>query len=84
MLMKKSLTDVLIEPHRKLLIPGFNKIKKRVLEIGALGMSLSGSGPSVFALADNKKTAEAIKNEMISIFKEEGLESEGWISVVGK
>ena len=83
-LMKKSLTDVLIEPHRKLLIPGFNKIKKRALEIGALGMSLSGSGPSVFALADNKKTAETVKNEMISIFKEEGLKSEGWISIVGK
>ncbi len=82
-LMKKSLTDVLIEPYRKLLIPGFNKIKKRVLEIGALGMSLSGSGPSVFALADNIKTAETVKKEMISIFKEEGLESEGWISIVG-
>lgn len=83
-LMKKSLTDVLIEPHRKLLIPGFNKIKKRVLELGALGMSLSGSGPSVFAFADNKETAETIKNEMIAMFKKEGLESEGWISIVGK
>ena len=83
-LMKKSLTDVLIEPYRKILIPGFDKIKKRVLEIGGIGMSLSGSGPSLFALADNSKTAEAIKKEMISIFNEEGLKSEGWISIVGK
>lgn len=83
-LMKRSLTDVLIEPHRKLLIPGFNRIKERVLEVGALGMSLSGSGPSVFALANSMKIAEAVKEEMVSIFKDEGLESKGWISIVGK
>ena len=67
-----------------MLIPGFEKIKKRVLEIGALGMSLSGSGPSVFALTNSLKTADMIKKEMMTIFKTEGLESGGWISAVGK
>ncbi len=83
-LMKRAFEDVLIEPYRQILIPGFEKIKKQILSIGAIGMSLSGSGPSLFALTDNIKQAEEIKKEMRRLFKIEGLDSQGWISVVGK
>lgn len=50
-LIQKSLVDVIVEPVRAVLIPGFDAIKTAALEKGALGCSISGSGPSLFALS---------------------------------
>ena len=64
-LIGRSLQDVVIEPVRSILIPGFNKIKVAALNAGALGGGISGSGPSVFALSKGKdkalKVADAIR-----------------------
>lgn len=49
-LIGRCLTDVVAEPYRKKLIPGFEEIQKIVLEQGALGCGISGSGPSIFCL----------------------------------
>ena len=49
-LLSSSLVDNVIEKHRKKLIPSFDKVKTKCLELGALGCSISGSGPSIFAL----------------------------------
>lgn len=56
-LIGRSLQDVVIEPVRSILIPGFNEIKAAALNAGALGGGISGSGPSVFALSKGKDKA---------------------------
>jgi homoserine kinase len=65
-LIGRSLQDVVIEPIRSILIPGFTEIKEAALNAGALGGGISGSGPSVFALSKGKdnalKVADAIRN----------------------
>lgn len=66
-LIKNSLHDVIIEPQRAHLIPYFYEVKNAALEEGALGCSISGAGPSIFALCDNSLVAEntAIKMEKV-------------------
>lgn len=63
-LIKRSLNDVVAEPARAKLIPGFYEIKNRALENGALGCSISGSGPSIFAFSKSLDEAINIGNEM--------------------
>ncbi|TAE25375.1 MAG: homoserine kinase [Candidatus Kapaibacterium sp.] len=59
-LISRSLTDVVAEPFRAALIPGFHAMKAAALRVGALGCSISGSGPSVFALSSSKADAERV------------------------
>lgn len=54
-----SMQDFVAEPYRKKFIPGFDELRQKVLESGALAMNISGSGPSVFALCDHKNKANA-------------------------
>jgi len=71
-LISRSLEDVVIEPTRSILIPGFLQIKKIALESGALGGGISGSGPSIFALSKSEITAEKVKsawNDFYKLFK---------------
>lgn len=63
-LIKRSLNDVVAEPARAKLIPGFYEIKNTALENGALGCSISGSGPSIFAFSKSLDEAIKIGNEM--------------------
>lgn len=57
-LIGRSLFDVIAEPTRSVFIPGFNEIRKKVIDAGALGFGISGSGPTVFALSSNQLSAE--------------------------
>ncbi|RPH35349.1 homoserine kinase [bacterium] len=59
-LISRSLHDVIAEPARRHLVPSFAEMKKAALDAGALGCSLSGSGPSVFALAKSRELAGRI------------------------
>ncbi|MBL7717123.1 MAG: homoserine kinase [Bdellovibrionales bacterium] len=79
-LIGKCLRDNLIEPQRMELIPGFMSVKKAAMEAGALGCSISGSGPSVFAWFEDMASAEKAKNGMIEAFKAAGLSAQGGIS----
>ena len=63
-LIGRSLHDEIIEPVRSVLIPGYDKMKAAALEAGALGCSISGSGPSLFALSISKEVAENIGTKM--------------------
>lgn len=56
----RCLQDVIIEPQRSHLIPKFDKMKQKALELGALGFSISGSGPSMFALCSNTFASDNI------------------------
>ncbi len=69
-LIGRSLTDYVVEPVRSLLIPGFYDVKKAAMDTGALGASISGSGPSVFALSTGEDTARAIAENMRSVWQD--------------
>lgn len=73
-LIGRSLEDVIIEPVRSILIPGFDDVKKRSKEAGALGGGISGSGPSIFMLSTEQSIAEAVKKEMTDIYEKIGLD----------
>jgi homoserine kinase len=74
-LISRSLTDYIIEPERAILIPGFYDIKSSAISAGALGAGISGSGPSIFALSDNRKIALNISEVMREKFKQINIES---------
>lgn len=81
-LLRAGLHDVLVEPRRAALVPGFARVKQSLLDAGALGGSLSGAGPSVFAWCADKPTAERVSEAMRAAFAEAGLASEGWVAPV--
>ncbi|MGI9137406.1 MAG: homoserine kinase, partial [Sediminibacterium sp.] len=68
-LIGRSLEDVIIEPVRSILIPGFDELKMACKAVGALGGGISGSGPSIFFLSKEKETAIAIENEMKKLYE---------------
>jgi homoserine kinase len=63
-LISRSLEDVIIEPTRSVLIPGFDDVKQAALDAGALGSGISGSGPSIFALSSSEATASSVGDAM--------------------
>jgi homoserine kinase len=73
-LIGRSLEDVIIEPIRSILIPGFDDIKKLCKEAGALGGGISGSGPSVFMLSKEEDTAKAVEQIMKDIYNKIGVD----------
>ncbi len=83
-LIGRSLHDVIAEPVRAALIPGYIEIKARLSETGALGGNISGSGPSVFALSDNPESARKAGVLMQDVFAKVGLNSKVYISKVSR
>ncbi|HWS85607.1 MAG TPA: homoserine kinase [Pyrinomonadaceae bacterium] len=82
-LLRACLEDIVIEPQRAALIPGFAGVKRAALEAGALGASISGSGPSVFALVDSEETAARVRSAMAGAFESVGVgEVDSWVSPV--
>lgn len=81
-LIRRGLSDVLIEPRRASLIPGFAAVKAAALVSGALGASISGAGPSVFAWADGRAAAERAGAAMAEAFRASGQQCDVHISVV--
>src|SRR6185312_1417875 len=74
-LIRVSLEDVVIEPQRRDLFPGFQAVKAAALERGALGCSISGAGPSVFAWPEDSP-APGIRDGMVAAFAAHGLEAD--------
>lgn len=81
-LVRKGLRDVLVEPRRAALIPALETVKRRALDAGALGSSISGAGPSVFAWFDSRREAEGCGPAMQAAFAEAGLPSACFLSPV--
>jgi homoserine kinase len=63
-LVRDSFNDYFAEPARAHLIPDFQKVKQAAQTAGALGCSISGAGPSIFALCENEQAAKAVSQEM--------------------
>jgi homoserine kinase len=79
-LLRQGFNDVIIEPQRARLIPGFLGIKAQVLkQKGVIGFSISGSGPSVFAWVESKKQAARVAQVIQSEFKLLKIPSEVYI-----
>ncbi|MEB2781902.1 homoserine kinase [Algoriphagus sp. C2-6-M1] len=72
-LISRSLRDVIAEPYRAVLLPGFYEVKEALKAAGALGMGISGSGPTLFALSRGKETAIALAKAAEKIYQGIGL-----------
>ena len=72
-LISRSMVDVIIEPVRAILIPEFNEVKQAALDSGALGCSISGAGPSMFALSRSRADAERVGQAMQEAFALAGI-----------
>ncbi len=83
-LLGRSLHDEIIEPQRAAMIPGFYDVKEAALLEGALGCSISGAGPSVFALCANSLVAENVSDAMQRAFAKHHLESQIYLSLVNQ
>ena len=77
---------MIAEPKRAPLIPGFFEVKQAALDAGALGCSIAGSGPSLFAFSNSEKTALEVGKAMKEAFllSKAKLESDMWVSPICK
>ncbi len=81
-LVAEGFRDVLVEPRRAPLIPGFAAVKAAALAQGAIGASISGAGPSVFAWFRGRAAAESGAAAMSAAFEASGHVCESWVSPV--
>jgi homoserine kinase len=80
-MIRDAFQDVIVEPQRQALIPGFLAVKQAAMTNGALGCSISGAGPTTFAwcLAAD---AAPIQAAMVAAFGAHGLACDAWISAI--
>ncbi|MBL0068603.1 MAG: homoserine kinase [Chitinophagaceae bacterium] len=83
-LIGRSLEDVIIEPVRSILIPGFDEVKKKCKDAGALGGGISGSGPSIFMLSKEEKTAKSVEAVMKDVYNRIGVEYNTYVTTINK
>jgi homoserine kinase len=81
-LIGRSLEDVIIEPVRSMLIPGFDEVKNSCIAAGALGGGISGSGPSIFMLSTSQQIARSVEMVMQEIFDRIGLAYHTYVTSV--
>jgi len=81
-LIGRSLEDVIIEPVRSILIPGFDEVKMNSKEAGALGGGISGSGPSIFMLSQEERTAREVEKIMKTVFQNIGVEYRTYVTSI--
>jgi len=79
-LISRSIHDVIAEPRRQKLIPDFYKAKRAAMGAGALGFSISGAGPSVFALCEGEKTARKVAAAISAVFSAVPLTNQAYVS----
>jgi len=83
-LIRRSIKDVIVEPIRAVLIPGYYSIKDAALEAGALGCNISGSGPSVFSLSQSEETALKVGKAMKKVVDNLKIKNTLYISKINK
>jgi len=81
-LISRSLVDVIVEPIRSILIPGFDEVKAKSIDTGALGGGISGSGPSIFMLSKDEATALAVEKTIIEIYNKIGIDFHTYVSTI--
>jgi homoserine kinase len=78
-LIGRTLRDVVIEPQRAAAVPCFEAVKAAAMRAGALGCSLSGSGPSIFALCE-ERSARNLASTMEQACRTLGIDCQSWVS----
>jgi homoserine kinase len=78
-MISRSLKDVVIEPQRKAAVSCFDAVKEAAEKAGALGVSLSGSGPSLFALCESSKAGN-LATAMEQACRGQGIQCQSWVS----
>jgi homoserine kinase len=81
-LIGRALRDLIVEPHRASLVPGFSDVQAAAMEAGALGCSLSGAGPTLFAWCDGADAAATVRDAMTTAFERHDVPTEAWISTI--
>lgn len=81
-LISSSVNDIIFEPVRSLLIPGFDAVKGAAIQSGSLGCSISGSGPSIFALCRGVESASKVGKAMQKALEPWGLGSDLYVSAI--
>jgi len=81
-LISRSMEDVIIEPVRSILIPGFEEVKTKCKEAGSIGGGISGSGPSIFMLSKDEETATIIEKIMIAIYEKIGVDYKTYVTAI--
>jgi len=80
----RCLDDIIIEPQRAQLIPYFYEAKEAAMKAGALGFSISGAGPSMFALCNNTLIAENISNAITRLYTDNKIRNKSFISAINQ
>lgn len=83
-LISRSLNDVVAEPIRSVLIPGFDGIKAEAIRQGALGCGISGSGPTIFSISNDRATAERVGKALQEKFTALKLNSDVFVSKINQ
>ena len=83
-LISNSLKDVIVEPHRKKLIPFFDEVKSAAIKAGDLGAGISGSGPTIFALCKGDEITEQVYNAIEKSYRNKNIDFEMYTSKVNK
>jgi len=81
-LISRSLKDIVVEPHRSKLIPYYSNVKIEVLNAGALGCGISGSGPSIFALSKGVEAAKKVESAMRNVYSKTNIVFETYVSKI--
>lgn len=81
-LIKDSMQDIIIEPYRSKLIPGYEKMKEAAMKNGSIGCSISGSGPSVFSICKDKDIAKKVLMSMEKILKNLKIDFHSYLSTI--
>ena len=80
-MVRESFEDVVIEPQRAAMIPGFADVRRSALSAGALGCSISGAGPTTFAWCLDSH-AHAVCEAMVQEFQRHSLKADHWITEI--
>ncbi len=83
-LLGRAIDDRIAEPARTRLLPGFAEAKRAALEAGALGSSISGAGPTAFALARGARSARGVSEAMTAAYAARGFPSRARISRIDR
>ncbi len=78
----RSLTDSVAVPVRKKLIPHYDEVEEAAMKNRAIGFTISGSGPTTFAFANDSETAEKIRSSCHSVYEKNGIEVLSFVSKI--
>lgn len=82
-LLTSGINDIIVEPARKILIPGYEKLKLNAIRSGALAVTISGAGPSMIAFTNSAKKAHKIAKSMEQVFADSKIQSNAYVCRAG-